>query len=285
MILRVFPSQTNATPFDEWTRFDVPGIFDPPPLTTEVHISVTFSWDLERGHMLFRAWSKVFGNVKIGGPALGDPGGEFIPGRYLADGNVITSRGCPNKCSYCLAQQREGALREIVITSGYKVQDNNLLACSMRHFSAVMEMLAGQQKRGILGGGLEARRLTPRHIELMASAKIERMYFANDRRGDIECLARARTMLQVFGFPSRALFCYVLIGTKNDSLEAAENRLRETWSIGFMPYAMLYRSESGEAPSGEWRALQRVWVRPAIIRTRMKNNEVGSKYMKGNDGT
>jgi hypothetical protein len=32
--------------------------------------------------------------VKVGGPAFSAPGGDFIPGRYMKRGYVITSRGC-----------------------------------------------------------------------------------------------------------------------------------------------------------------------------------------------
>ena len=39
-------------------------------------------------------------------------GGDFVPGRYLAPGYVITSRGCPNRCWFCSVWRREGALRE-----------------------------------------------------------------------------------------------------------------------------------------------------------------------------
>lgn len=94
-IARVFPRITNATPTDELAFYGGPGMF--PPEVDEVHISCAFTYDLDRAHELAEQWRHV-ATVKIGGPALDEPGGEFIPGRYLKKGYVITSRGCPNSC-------------------------------------------------------------------------------------------------------------------------------------------------------------------------------------------
>lgn len=69
-ILRVFPRRTKATPRDEYAFIgDVP-LFLPPDIS-EVHVSVTFTWDLKEAERLARAWSRV-APVKIGGPATGE---------------------------------------------------------------------------------------------------------------------------------------------------------------------------------------------------------------------
>ena len=94
-IARVFPRKTNASPEDEYSFFDAPGMFLPE--IDEVHISVAFTYDLPRAEILAKAWEHI-APVGIGGPAMGEAGGEFIPGMYLKPGYVITSRGCPNRC-------------------------------------------------------------------------------------------------------------------------------------------------------------------------------------------
>ena len=135
MIARVFPSRTNASPTDELAFFDEPPLFLPP--IKEVHVSVTFSWDVPRAEQLAKSWEKI-APVKIGGPAMGMAGQEFVSGRYLKQGYVITSRGCPNRCWFCSVWRREGLkLRELQVTDGWNVLDDNLLACSDEHFDSI----------------------------------------------------------------------------------------------------------------------------------------------------
>ncbi|GAH28238.1 unnamed protein product, partial [marine sediment metagenome] len=52
-------------------------------------------------------------------------GNGFIPGRYVKEGVTITSRGCPNRCSFCMVKS---PLKELKIYPGNNVIDNNLLA-------------------------------------------------------------------------------------------------------------------------------------------------------------
>lgn len=112
-IARVFPRITNATPSDNYTFFEAPGMFLPP--IDEIHISVAFTYDLPKAELLAKAWGHI-APVKIGGPALNERGGEFEPGMYLKPGYVITSRGCPKKCWFCSVWRREGEqIRELEV--------------------------------------------------------------------------------------------------------------------------------------------------------------------------
>lgn len=106
----------------------------------EVHISVTFTWDMPRAEQLSKSWEAV-ASVKIGGPVTGQKSENFTPGMYLKNGYVITSRGCPNKCWFCSVWKREGTVRELPIMQGWNVLDDNLLACSDSHIKKVMQML------------------------------------------------------------------------------------------------------------------------------------------------
>ena len=138
-IIRVFPRRTKATPDDDLVRINQPpGFFDQ---ADEIHISVAWTWDLPKAERLAKQWEQV-APVKIGGPATGMPGDDFTPGMYLKKGYVITSRGCPNRCWFCSVWKREGNIRELPITEGWNVLDDNLLACSDDHIKAVFKMLA-----------------------------------------------------------------------------------------------------------------------------------------------
>jgi len=277
VILRVFPRRTNATPCDEYSRIGGPQLFDPLPEVVEVHISVTFTWDIRAGEALKRAYEIFYPRVLIGGPALDNSGGEFIPGRYMSIGNVITSRGCPNRCWYCYASKREGNIRELKIKDGWKIHDNNILACSKKHFEAVCEMLSRQPEPSTWAGGLEARRLTARHTKILSqiTPKPKRLYFANDRKGDLIYLKMAADILHDAGFNREQMYCYVLIGYPGDSVAAATKRLYETLDAGYFTFAMLFRDDTGWSTKRfqEWSRLQREWARPQIIRSRLNESQ------------
>lgn len=263
MIARVFPRKTNASPDDKLAFFDVPGLFR--PVVQKVHVSVTFSGDLENAEELARQW-EIVAPVEIGGPALGDPGGDFTPGRYLKKGYVITSRGCPNKCWFCDAWKREGAIRELPITNGLNVLDSNLLACSKPHVKAVFKMLAKQKGSAEFTGGLEAARLTWDSVNDLWDLRPKSMFFAYDTPDDLEPLIEAGKKLRYADFTRHHMKAYVLVGYEKDTLDGAESRLTETWAAGFMPMAMVYH----ENTDVEWKRFQRLWCRPAIIKKRLR---------------
>lgn len=270
-IVRVFPRRTSATPDDPLA------FTGPPPKggvrgADEIHISVAFTYDMEKAERLAEQWSSIGLPVRLGGPAFNTPGGEFVPGRYLKYGYVITSRGCPNRCWFCAVPQREGGvLRGLPITEGWNVLDDNLLACSERHIRAVFAMLARQSERPSFTGGLEARLLRPWHVDLLRQVKTKRMFFAYDTPDDYEPLVEAGRLLRAGGITqtSHRAACYVLIGYPGDTMEAAEERLLDTYRAGFWPFAMLYRDKSGRQ-SNEWHKFQRMWVKPSIIYGRLK---------------
>jgi len=271
-IARVFPRRTTATPDDE-LAFTTP----PPkvlPDIDEVHVSVTFTYDMEKAEQLAEAWQKTGLPVLMGGAAFNEPGGEFVPGRYLKQGYVITSRGCPNRCSFCSVPKREGYnLRELTVKDGFNILDDNLLACSEKHIREVFEMLKRQPEKPVFTGGLEAKLLKAWHTDLLREVKPKRMYFAYDTPDDYEPLIQAGKLLREGGFSkaSQVARCYVLIGYPDDTFEKAEKRLRDAWKAGFFPFAMLYRDEKGEVQQ-DWKQFQRLWARPQIINQLLKED-------------
>ena len=262
-IIRVFPSKTRWTPDDANAVINrAPTWFDE---ADEIHISVLFKHDISQAYYLAHQWEKV-APVKLGGVAFDEPGGDFVPGMYVKQGAVITSRGCNNRCWFCSAWRREGKVRELPITEGWNVLDDNLLACREQHVKAVFAMLAIQKQfhRVQFTGGFEARLLKDWHIDLLLKVKPEQMFFAYDTDDDLEPLVAVSRKLRSAGFTRRHLRCYVLVGYERDTFRQAEARLRLTLSLGFNPMAMLYMNERGQRQES-WREFQRVWSRPAII--------------------
>lgn len=267
--IRVFPRKTNATPDDQLAFIGEPGLFVPE--ADEIHVSCTFTADLPEAERLVKSWGRYGTPVKIGGPATGEAGGDFEPGKYVKFGYVITSRGCPNRCWFCSVWRREGeTIRELPITEGWNLLDDNILATSTAHRRAVFAMLKASSKkyrqRIEFTGGLEAARLTPEVAAELKELHPKQLFFAYDTPDDREPLFEAGKMLKKAGFTwaSKSVRAYVLIGHPKDDLRSADNRLIDTVKAGFWPMAMLYKAD-GYEPGKEWRRLQREWARPAIM--------------------
>jgi hypothetical protein len=262
-IARVFPTKNNMLPMDKDCYFGLPDLLT--PHYDEIHISVNFTWDIKKAKVFAEFW-KHYGKVKLGGVAIdGESDQPFQAGVYLKQGITITSRGCPNNCSFCMV--RRGLIEFDDFPQGNIIQDNNILACSDRHWRLVMSML--KKQKGIeFKGGLDKYRITPKVAEDLRSLRIKTLWLACDQPVGIEPLRKAVEILHKAGFIRSHLYCFVLIG---DNPRENIHRLREVWRIGCMPFAQLLKDKNNsvEYPKS-WKRLQRRWSRPAIIRTRMK---------------
>lgn len=258
-IIRVFPVRNTWTPDDPLAFVGDPPLFFAATPETPVMISVTFTWHKREGERLFRAWSALYKNVSIGGPAFGDAGDEFTPGRFLKTGCTITSRGCVKQCGWCVERTRP--LREIKIKPGWIVQDSNLLACSEKHIRAVFDMLRAQNRNIFFNGGLDKHFLKPWHRELFDSIAIGELWFACDVTEDLPWLEKAARILE--GIPLRKRRCYTMIGYDSESAEQAEKRIESVFNLGFMPFCQLYQPDETKTYPLEWRQIRRKWARPA----------------------
>jgi hypothetical protein len=260
VIARVFPTKTSLTPDDKDAYYDAPDLFT--PKYDEVHVSVTFTWDIPRAQRLADAWASI-GEVKLGGVAIdGESDQPFQAGMYLKKGVTITSRGCPNNCSFCMV--RKGLIEFDEFPEGNIVQDNNILACSDRHLGLVWQMLK-KQKSIEFKGGLEKFRITPKIAEELRGLSIKTLWLACDQKSGVEPLRKAVNILKSAGFTQNHIYCYVLIG---DDRSENENRLREVFNMGALPFAQLFKDREGKTEySREWKQFARTWSRPAAYKT------------------
>jgi len=275
-VLRVFPRRTNASPDDANARFGLPTFFDE---ADRILVSVTFDTDIEKGERLAKEWECV-APVEIGGPALGDPGGEFTPGMFVKNGFTVTSRGCPNSCWFCRAWRNEGhKMRTLKIKDGYNILDNNILACPDWHVKKVFAMLKRQKERPRFTGGFESKILKLWHIDYIKELNPSVMWFAYDTPDDYEPLVHASKLLteaNIIRKSSHASCCYVLIGWKNDTFDEAEKRLQQVVELGFFPQAMLFNSgvHFDDGLRRQWKRFARTWANKIIV---------GFKIRKHND--
>ena len=272
-IIRVFPRRNSYTPTDEMAFFDSPGLWVPEH--DEVHVCCVFTWDLQKCYELQKDWQAITDKpVQIGGPALGDAGGEFVPGRYVREGVTFTSRGCIHDCYFCKVKEREGFLRELPVIPGWIIQDNNFLRCCKPHRSEVYKMLA-MQKRIEFKGGLEPAALTDWDVEQMVAltttklpgSKIKSMFLAADTPQKLPVALRAITRLRAAGFSQEKIRVYSLIG---DDMDENLSRCEAIFRAGGLPSAQLFQPEERIEYSRKWKAFQRVWERPAAMKKYMK---------------
>ena len=272
-IARVFPTKTSMCPIDKDSYFGSPNLFT--PQYDEVHISVIFTWDIKKALYLRRCWKLKAKDVLVGGPAFnGESKKPMVSGMYLKKGITITSRGCPNNCSFCLVKNNLVELS--TFPEGNIVQDNNFLACSKNHRENVYKML--RKQKGIeFKGGLDKFFLTKEKAEELRSLRIRSLWLACDQPNSIKFLAKAVKILKRVGFKKNHLYCFCLIGK---DMEEEENRLKEIFNIGCMPFAQLYRDKNNSIQySKEWKHFAKLWSRPAIIRARMKGELCKKKIL------
>ena len=266
-IARVFPRKTGMTPDDALAFVGEPTIDALAQEPDAVHISVTFTYDLERAEELYESWQLLGVPVEVGGPAFDDRMGDFTPGMYLKEGITVTSRGCTKECWFCSVPKcAHGTIRELPVQDGWNVIDDNILGTSEEHFRKVIAMLKRQKKRAVFSGGLEPALLQTWQAEILRELNPKRMYTAYDTLDDYEPLREMAKKLWEAGFRPQGhqVHCYCLCGYDGDTFESAEKRMNQVVDLGFLPFAMLYRDNEGKVDA-DWRRFQREWANAVIV--------------------
>lgn len=279
-LIRVFPRRNSHTPRDALAFVGDPPMFRPDPsVVSEVHVSVAFTWDIEKAKRLQRAWAAHYPVVKIGGPAFDEEQGKFIPGKYIKEGVTFTTRGCNRKCPWCRVPAREGLIVEIPdYPPGWIIQDNNFLQASRAHQAGVFEMLRNQSERIEFAGGIDCRLVNPWFAEQIQTIRLGQIFLAADTKLAINHLEKSREILSDVSM--KRLRVYTLIGFGNDTIEKATSRLERVWELDCIPHAQLYQPEDRwiDYPT-EWRLLSRLWSRPAAMYGAHKAKERALKFV------
>ena len=268
-IIRVFPWRTSFTPTDDYAFVGYPPMIRPE--ADEVHVSCTFTWDIDLCATLSEAWAQYYPNipVKVDGAGFNHPANGFAPGLYVKQGVTFTTRGCNNRCPWCLVPEREGKLRTLEIRPGHIIGDNNLLQAPQGHIQSVFNMLRQQKKAAIFSGGLDARLITDSIADQLRGLRINQLFLACDTEASLKPLRLATDKLKALGRDK--LRCYVLRAYNGETIQQAEDRLVEVWEAGCMPFAQLYQPPERKRLeySKPWRDLARTWSRPAAMKVRM----------------
>lgn len=158
------------------------------------------------------------------------------------------TRGCPNRCRWCVVPQKEGQIRpyrtwqDVVRqdTDKLVLMDNNILACE--HGIRQLESLTGSGYRIDLNQGMDARLVDDRIAEILSRLQwIRFIRFSCDQKSQIEPVQKTIELLGQRGIRPYRIFIYLLV---TEDLEDASYRVETLKNYkGINLYAQAERNE------------------------------------------
>ena len=188
------------------------------------------------------------------------------------------TRGCPNKCPWCVVPKKEGYIRpymdadEIAIEGRHKLvlMDNNILAAgdyAKQQFHKIID----RGYRVDFNQALDARLVTDEFAQLLARMKWldnNRIRFGCDTHAQIAQCERAIDLIKSYGFHGQ-FFLYTML---NDNFQECYERINHWWRIMqdarrnhtgnyVYAYAQPYRDPNNpHRPIPQWQKDMAGWV-------------------------
>ncbi|MCL2032367.1 MAG: hypothetical protein FWG96_03755 [Methanomassiliicoccaceae archaeon] len=170
------------------------------------------------------------------------------------DGSILfTSRGCINKCPFCMVPTMEGDLRNVLLDPSFHVHpehkniiiwDNNFLA--LPDWKNKLDKLAPLNKTVDFNQGLDARLMTEEKAKALSELKIRDMRMAYDGLHEKKAVHRAVRMLDSAGFDRRRISFYALYNFYDyesdfyDTPEEFYERVIDIMDLGCVTYPMRF---------------------------------------------
>lgn len=188
------------------------------------------------------------------------------------------TRGCPNKCKWCVVPRKEGAIRpymdvdEIAIEGRNKLvlMDNNFLAAG-DYAHEQLDKIIQRKYRVDFNQALDARLVTDDFARQLAQVKWldkNRIRFGCDTWAQVKECERAMEMIISYGFHGE-FFLYTML---NDDFQECYNRIHYWWdklqdqrerhaSNWVYAYAQPYRDpDNPHRPIPQWQKDMANWV-------------------------
>jgi hypothetical protein len=162
----------------------------------------------------------------------------------------FTTRGCPNKCKFCVVPIKEGDIKIVGTVLDLWDKKSKLVTCYDNNILALPEHFALNARLAIenkikldYNQGLDHRRLTPEIVEVMKSFSHIEYRFAFDNVKSIDTVDKAITLLQSMGINRCAW--YVLCGF-DTTMEEDMFRLNYLKSRGQNAYVQRFRNKKND---------------------------------------
>lgn len=215
---------------------------------------------------------------------------EFTPPDYtiypqFEEAYGFLTRGCVNKCPWCVVPRKEGAIRPVAdiedicrTNTGFRrdvvLMDNNFLAAPWEFVAEQFAKMRRLRVRVDFNQAMDARLITEDAARLCASvAWVKWIRVSCDTDAMLPHCVKAIQRLRKAGF-KKDIFVYVL--AKNDGIDSALHRIYGLTSADSraVPFVMPYRSLTDDSiqASRELRRLAR-WCNRAWIRKSCKFKE------------
>ena len=176
------------------------------------------------------------------------------------------TRGCPNKCCWCIVPQKEGDTRahadveEFTAHKDVVLMDNNVLA--HEHGISQIEKISRLGLRVDFNQGIDARRIDDQVARLLSKVNwMSAVRLACDSSAQMPHIQNAVTLLRWHNVTPRAYFVYVLVKDIEDAIE----RVKFLKGLNCDPFAQPYRDfSSNTEPTKEQKQFAR-WVNHKAI--------------------
>lgn len=174
------------------------------------------------------------------------------------DAYGFLTRGCVNKCSFCIVPRKEGFIRKHADITEFlcgrrtaTLMDNNVIASDWGLNQ--IEKIISLGVKVDFNQGIDCRIIAKDKnvARLLSRVKWKRfLRMAYDNSAITDEVTTAIAYLKEAGIPNYKLFFYMLV--KDGQIEDAERRALYLDSLGCVPFAMPYRNlDSNQPPTNE----------------------------------
>ena len=153
------------------------------------------------------------------------------------------TRGCPNKCFWCIVPEKEGGVKpnaeakEIIVHDKAVLLDNNILASQFG--IEQLEEISKMEVKIDLCQGIDSRYMDKEIAHLFSKIKwLKPVRLACDNQAQKKPLEKAVHNLREADVTPKRYSCYVLL---KNSIDDAYDRVMFAHSLGVNPFVMPYR--------------------------------------------
>ena len=163
------------------------------------------------------------------------------------------TRGCPNKCKWCIVPKKEGVIKpymdveEIAIDGRNELilMDNNILASDhgIEQIEKIIKMNEGRKKKIKVdfNQGLDARLVTDEIAKMLSRLKwIQQIRFGCDTPKQIEECEKACAMIDKHGYKGEYFFYCILLDDFDESFSRV-NHWKKKGSSRYLPHCQPFR--------------------------------------------